>query len=79
MTDKLKTFTYEGNSYDCTEADIIRKLGSHVERLVKCRKGRYGFDIVYKMKPGQYDDRDSGLASTMISYFMLIPRKPKQR
>ena len=70
-----KEFKYEGKSYACTEEDILRKCGSSAGELVRCRKERYGFDVVYKMKPGQYDDRDSALVRTFISYFLLIKRK----
>ena len=71
---KTKTFTYEGKEYTCTEQDILLKIWGAKE-LVKCKKGRYGFDIVYKMKDGLYDDRDSSLVSTMLSYFKLIKNK----
>jgi len=71
---KEKTFNYEGKQHICTEQDILRKLGSQAKELVKCKKGRYGFDIVYKMKEGYYDDRDSSLVSTMVSYFLLVKK-----
>ena len=70
-----RNFNYEGKEYTCTEQDILSKIWGAKE-LVKCRKGRYGFDIVYRMNDGLYDDRDSSLVSTMVSYFKLIkPRK----
>jgi hypothetical protein len=70
---KTKTFNYEGKEYTCTEQDILSKIHGAKE-LVKCKKGKYGFDIVYKMKDGLYDDRDSSLVSTMLSYFKLIKK-----
>ena len=73
---KEKTFTYEDRKHTCTEQDILRKCGSDASELVKCRKARYGFEVVYKMKLGHYDDRDSSLVSTFISYFLLV-RKAK--
>ena len=69
---KEKTFTYEDRKHTCTEQDILRKCGSDALELVKCRKARYGFEVVYKMKSGHYDDRDSSLVSTFISYFLLV-------
>jgi len=68
----IKNFTYEKKEYTCNEQDILRKCGSHALKLVKCKKGRYGFEVVYKMKPNHYDDRDSSLVNTFISYFLLI-------
>jgi len=70
---KTKTFTYEGKEYTCTEQDILIKIHD-AKKLIKCKKGRYGFDIVYQMKDGYYDDRDSSLVSTMMSYFRLIKK-----
>jgi len=70
----LKEFKYEGKTYTCTEQDILRKCGSAAEKLVRCKKGRYGFEVVYKMKSGQYDDRDSSLISSSVSYFLLIKK-----
>ena len=69
-----KTFIYDERKYTCTKQDILNKCGSSALELVKCRKARYGFEVVYKMKPGHYDDRDSSLVSTFISYFLLVRR-----
>jgi len=73
----MKEFVYEKQKYTCTEQDILYKCGSSALELVKCRKERYGFEVVYKMKPGHYDDRDSSLVRTFISYFLLIKKKKK--
>ena len=73
---KEKTFTYEDHKHTCTEQDILRKCGSSASELVKCRKQKYGFEVVYKMKLGHYDDRDSSLVKKFISYFLLV-RKAK--
>ena len=73
---KEKTFTYEDHKHTCTEQDILRKCGSSASELVKCRKAKYGFEVVYKMKLGHYDDRDSSLVKKFISYFLLV-RKAK--
>lgn len=71
---KEKTFTYEDRKYTCTEQDILRKCGSSASELVKCRKQKYGFEVVYKMKLGHYDDRDSSLVKKFISYFLLVTK-----
>lgn len=74
----MKTFVYEGKEYTCTEQDILRKCGSSALELHRCKKGRYGFEVVYKMKPGHYDDRDSALVSTSVSYFLLVKKQKRQ-
>jgi hypothetical protein len=71
---KEKIFKYNDQEHICTEQDILRKCGSEALELVRCKKGRYGFEVVYKMKPGYYDDRDSSLVSKFISYFLLIKK-----
>jgi len=71
---KEKKFTYEGGTYTCTEQDILRKCGSGASELVKCKKGKYAFEVIYKMKSGYYDDRDSSLVSAFISYFSLLKK-----
>lgn len=70
----MRTFTYEGKEYTCTEQDILKKCGKDAKELVRCAKGRYGFNVVYKMKPGTYDPRDSALVQTSVSYFLLIKK-----
>ena len=71
---KEKTFIYDERKHTCTEQDILRKCSSNASKLVKCKKARYGFEVVYKIKSGHYDDRDSSLVSTFISYFSLVRR-----
>ena len=74
----MKKFMYDKRLHICSEQDILRKCGSSASELVKCRKQKYGFEVVYKMKLGHYDDRDSSLVSTFISYFLLV-RKAKDQ
>ena len=74
---ETKEFKYEGQIHTCTEQDILYKCGSSADKLVKCKKTKYGFEVVYRMKPGHYDDRDSSLVRTFISYFLLIRKKKK--
>jgi hypothetical protein len=70
-----RTFKYENKEYTCEEKDILRRCGNEAQELVKCSKERYGFKVVYKLKQGMYDDRDSSLVSTFISYFYLTGDK----
>lgn len=70
----MKTFTYEKKEYTCTEQDILDKCGKTAKELVRCRKARYGFEVVYKMKENYYDDRDSGYIQTYIYYFDLVKK-----
>jgi hypothetical protein len=69
---KERTFDYEGKHWACTEEDILSRCGSGAERLVKCRKDRYGFQVVYEMKSGSYDERDSSLVTAFVPYRGLL-------
>ena len=71
----MKKFMYDKKLHICSEQDILRKCGSSASELVKCRKQKYGFEVVYKMKLGHYDDRDSSLVKKFISYFLLVGTK----
>jgi len=46
----MKKFMYDKRLHICSEQDILRKCGSSASELVKCRKQKYGFEVVYKMK-----------------------------
>lgn len=72
-----KEFTYDGKKYTCTKQDILNKCGVGASELVRCRKDRYGFDVVYKMKSGYYDDRDSALVRAFINYGCITNKKQK--
>jgi hypothetical protein len=69
-----RKFIEDNKEYKCTDEDILKQCGKGAEKLVRCRKGRYGFEVIYKLKPGQYDDRDSGLVRSFISFFYLIKK-----
>jgi hypothetical protein len=69
-----RKFKEDGKEYTCTEKDILKKCGKDAGELVRCAKRKYGFEVVYKLKPGHYDDRDSGLVRSFISFFHLIKK-----
>ena len=67
----IKDYVVDGVKKTCTMNDILKYCGEDAYKLLRCRKDRYGFDVIYKIKSGEYDSRDSGEVSTFISYVYL--------
>lgn len=68
----MRKFKYEGKEYQVTDEKILKKCDRNAIKLKRCKKGRYGFEITYLLSSGAFDDRDSGLVNTHISFFQLI-------
>lgn len=67
----IKEFTFNGTKHTCTEQDILKQCGNKADKIVRCKKAKYGFEVIYQMKVGKYDSRDSDLVNSFISYFCL--------
>lgn len=64
-------FTYEKVEYKTTNSEILKVCGEDAYKLVTCKKVRYGYEVVYQLKPGTYDPRDSNQVSGYVSFLSL--------
>jgi hypothetical protein len=68
----MRKFKYENQEYEISDEKILRKCNRNAIKIKRCKKGRYGFEVVYELDPQSYDNRDSGLVNVFISFFQLI-------
>lgn len=48
-----REFKYNKKSWICTNEDILKLCGKKAEKLVRCRKDRHGFNVVYQINNNQ--------------------------
>jgi len=70
--DVEKTFCYEGITKTVLASTILAKCGSNAYKIIKCSKERYGYKVVYSLKKGKFDSRDSNQVNAFISFTSLI-------
>ena len=70
---KIVEFVEEGKKYQATLSDLYNVLGDKKYlNFAKCKKSRYGYEIVARFKADQFDPRDSNLVYGVYIYFFQI-------